>query len=200
MSEYCVTNNVNNILDYRDIIRSPQEIYDDNNKTSSKQVKTLVGYMRNIVEKDDSVLEKNAKLGNKYFFNTGLKCQGNVGYNKPIYKVVNNIPPNNKGLINGIIDDIKQINPQYLMKSVFNTNNINCIEIPNVKCYDKNGKNAINKTIYIDEIDKVSEKYALENFSNIKNDNNNDIIINIYLLILIILLYIVIFKLTISKK
>ena len=61
MSEYCVTNNVNNIIDYRDIIRSPQEIYDDNNKTSSKQVKTLVGYMRNIVEKDDSVLEKNAK-------------------------------------------------------------------------------------------------------------------------------------------
>tara|TARA_Y100000389_G_scaffold199090_2_gene236838 strand:+ start:3048 stop:3650 length:603 start_codon:yes stop_codon:yes gene_type:complete len=199
MSEYCVTDSVNNTLDYTDIIRTPQQIYDDNNKTSSKQVRTLVGYMRNIVEEDNYVLEKDAKLGNKYFFNTGLKCQGDVGYNKPIYKVVNNIPPNNGGLVNGIIHDIKQINPKYLMKSIFNTNKINCIEIQNVRCYDKGGKNKTNKTIYVDEIDTISEKYASENFSNIR-DNNNDIIINIYLLILIIFLYLIIFKLTISKK
>tara|TARA_X000000368_G_C22908182_1_gene657317 strand:- start:331 stop:933 length:603 start_codon:yes stop_codon:yes gene_type:complete len=200
MSEYCVTDSVNNTFDYTNIIKSPQEMYDDNNKTSSKQLRTLVGYMKNIVEKDDYVL-KDAKLelGNKYFFNTGLKCQGNIGYNKPIYKVVNNIPPDDKGLINGMINNIKQINPQYLMKSIFNTNKINCIEIPNVKCYDKDGKNKTSKTIYIDEIDIISEKYASENFSNIR-DNNNDIIINIYLLILIIFLYLIIFKLSIYKK
>jgi hypothetical protein len=85
------------------------------------------------------------------------------------------------------------------MKSIFNTNKINCIEIQNVRCYDKGGKNKTNKTIYVDEIDTISEKYASENFSNIR-DNNNDIIINIYLLILIIFLYLIIFKLTISKK
>ena len=128
MSEYCVTDSVNNTFDYTNIIKSPQEMYDDNNKTSSKQLRTLVGYMKNIVEKDDYVL-KDAKLelGNKYFFNTGLKCQGNIGYNKPIYKVVNNIPPDDKGLINGIINNIKQINPQYLMKSIFNTNKISSV-------------------------------------------------------------------------
>tara|TARA_B100001778_G_scaffold267316_1_gene228560 strand:- start:10 stop:762 length:753 start_codon:yes stop_codon:yes gene_type:complete len=250
MSEYCVTNTINDPLDYRDIIKSPQEIYDDNNKTSSEQLKTLVSYMKNVAVKDKFVLNNNAKLGNKYFFDTGLTCKNDEYLNKPVYKVINNIPTKGKGLIGGIIDDFNQIKPQNLTKSIFNTNNIKCEKIENVKCYNGDGKETNTRDIYIDEIDEISKEYAKEKeideeilrlfsgptvtvnnsmntpfnqirshavkntpsrkiinhllnnnetFNNI-NDKSDDIIMNIYLLILIIFLYIIVFKLTISKK
>lgn len=206
----CVFDGINNDfadLDYSNILKDPQTLYDeDGGQKFDKQISHLTDYLKTLAKKEKSIL-KNDVLGNKYFIDTKIPCYNKEGKN--VYKIVNNIPNNEGGLIDGIINDITHIRPSYLIESVFNTtSNIQCKKIDNVKCYNENGHKTGNKTIYIDKKDKVSDDVSKEDFNNIfYNDNNiiyeydnNDIIINIYFLSITIILFYIIFKLTISKR
>lgn len=74
-----------------------------------------IGYV-NIIGKTDR------PLGDSYFVNTGASCINSTGKVVPRYNYVNNIPPPNRalgqGLASGVINDISQMNPILLYKSL----------------------------------------------------------------------------------
>lgn len=131
--------------EYYDQIKSPNQLGMSGNGsmgTLSKNVESLVDYVRLLIEGGGSASKTGQPLGNKYFSNTNAKCVDvDTGKDVDRYMYIDNQPDGSmpmigagmgqsfnefRGLIPGILDDINDINPERIVDAFMESGKPKC--------------------------------------------------------------------------
>jgi len=124
-----------NTYPYSSYILTPEKLGASTNpKALGNDIKALASYVEVLVT-GHSKAQSVSPLGNKYFMNTGGKCNDSTGAEQTRYVYINNVPDGNipfitsamgqpltsfEGLVPGVLGDISYINPAKLF-SAFST-------------------------------------------------------------------------------
>ena len=119
---------------YKDQIKSPDALGMSgagNMDTLGNDINGVIGYVSLLVDGSGPATTTGAPLGNKYFMQTGAKCNAvdtKQDVNRYIY--VNNVPPSPlPGLIHGVITGLENLNPFGVMGAFAAGSKPKCQEI-----------------------------------------------------------------------
>jgi len=107
---------------YKDMIKEPRQIgvsEDGNLGALSNDVKALMSYV-NVLSSGETEAQFVSPLGNKFFMDTGVKCNDQNGASQARFAFVNNIPDDGvlgRGLVAGILQDVTSIDPSALFNA-----------------------------------------------------------------------------------
>lgn len=143
--------------EYYNQIKSPAQLGMSGNGsmgTLSKNVESLVDYVKLLVEGGGPASKSGKPLGDKFFEDTGASCvDSKTGKTVDRFMYVDNQPENNpsfigagmgaafsdfRGLIPGILDDIGDVNPVRIINAFTEGSTPKCTSV-SLKVIDKNG-------------------------------------------------------------
>lgn len=142
--------------EYYNQIKSPAQLGMSGNGsmgTLSRNVESLVDYVKLLVEGGGSASKTGQPLGNKYFIDTGASCEDNAtGKKVDRYMYIDNQPDGDvpfigagmgtsfsqfRGLIPGVLEDVNDINPVRIMEAFLEGGTPKCTRVT-LKTIDKN--------------------------------------------------------------
>lgn len=177
-------------------------------------------------DREYSVIKNNKTLGKEKLVETTKNCTHCYRYDtwqsctEPAYKIVNNIPQSKNGVLPGILENVLRVIPTPAVDlivpkvKVEKTSDLLKIKNNDIKCVDYSANWVMIDGMYdtpynyskqtyetgsTEDIKGIKDKFKKqENFSNI-NDNQDDIIINLYYFTLVCFFIYIITKLMIKQ-
>jgi len=189
---------------YYKYIKTPSELgMSDNGSltTLGKDVSGLISYVELLVEGSGSASATGQPLGNKFFLQTGAKCN-DLSSDQEVdrYIYIDNVPAGNipfissgvgvnfssfKGLIPGVISDLNVLNPYTIMQAFLSGGTPDCqeltmetIDIYNNKSTESHFVSLVDiqnmdSCIFSDKTNTVYKTKYVKKFSNNNKNNKN---------------------------
>jgi len=189
---------------YYKYIKTPSELgMSDNGSltTLGKDVSGLISYVELLVEGSGSASATGQPLGNKFFLQTGAKCN-DLSSDQEVdrYIYIDNVPAGNipfissgvgvnfssfKGLIPGVISDLNVLNPYTIMQAFLSGGTPDCqeltmetIDIYNNKSTESHFVSLVDiqnmdSCIFSYKTNPISGSKCVETFSNNNKNNKN---------------------------
>lgn len=199
--------------DYSSKIKSPVELgmSDDGTMgTISDNMYGIKGYINALISGSGKAIKNtnDNNLGNRYFLTTVQKCKDTNGKSQTRSIYIDNVTPNDqsvinpgsmssiatsgemRGLIPGVLNNIRKINPSQIMGGLKTTGTPECIQIT-AKTLDNNGnQNQATRYVtaddlkYINDDAIISGKSGFQNHYQIQNTSkySKKIFVNMYIL------------------